>query len=538
MRKIYADGSWLHYPPLEFYYIQGEENVEAVQFVLLKNREEVDLTPLSYQIKAVSETGTEAVWILPKKLTDEHILLNWEITREFTAIPGRVTLTLTGTDSNNHIVAKWTGEPAIIRADPHGTAPVPPPDKIEQFEKQVNESVERIIKALENADGTLEGTLSALEEAKRIARNLIAKSDELKRTINVLETRTIPNFTAYVDSQKNSIDTAAQNVQNAAKTAQISASAAETSRHQAEQIQQNIVTESQSVAQKYKAVQEMTGRVEAATKKAEENSGIALGAANTAGSHAKSAEQFKNTASAKAKESADAVVETRKDVKKTQEYANTASQKAIESYESAQAAATSEQSAQQAKTEALESKKSAAASASDAQKSAQSAAQSEEKVLTAIQKELISLTVDAEGWTEVSGQENLFSHPLVHNQIGANSYVTLNPGNDNFFSELISVGYAGGYIKNEDGAVTWVIKADKKPDIVLSVQITLEKAKEGSGIIYTGLNTGIGSNGGFVIKDTQPEKTNLLWIQPNGLTKFWNGSDWTAISGVYAEEVK
>lgn len=74
MRKIYATGGWLHYPPLEFYYMQGEINVEPVQFVLPKTRKEVDLTALSYQIKAVSEDyGTEAAWILPKRLSEEHI---------------------------------------------------------------------------------------------------------------------------------------------------------------------------------------------------------------------------------------------------------------------------------------------------------------------------------------------------------------------------------------------------------------------------------------------------------------------------------
>ena len=41
----------------------------------------------------------------------------------------------------------------------------------------------------------------------------------------------------------------------------------------------------------------------------------------------------------------------------------------------------------------------------------------------------------------------------------------------------------------------------------------------------------------FEYGDTAPANKNLLWIQPNGLTKFWNGSEWTAIAGVYAEEV-
>ena len=45
-----------------------------------------------------------------------------------------------------------------------------------------------------------------------------------------------------------------------------------------------------------------------------------------------------------------------------------------------------------------------------------------------------------------------------------------------------------------------------------------------------------GGGGGYVVSETEPEKTNVMWIQPNGLTHFWNGSQWVAIAGVYAEE--
>ena len=48
--------------------ISIKQNVEPVRFILPKNREEVDLSALAYQLKVVSETGTEAVWMLPKQL--------------------------------------------------------------------------------------------------------------------------------------------------------------------------------------------------------------------------------------------------------------------------------------------------------------------------------------------------------------------------------------------------------------------------------------------------------------------------------------
>lgn len=292
MRKIYSDGGWLHYPPLEFFYMQGEQNVEPVRFILPKNREEVDLTALAYQLKVVSETGTEAVWMLPKQLTDEHILLDWEITREFTAVPGRATLVLTGTDSKNNVVAKWTGNPVMIRKDPQGTAPVPPPNELEQFQQQVNQAVEKITGALEQADDSLEEMTPVLEDAAKTADTLIQKSEELGQTLNVLETQTIPQFTSYVDAQKQSIDTAAANAQNAAKTAQDSAAQAESMRQETEKIQQVVAQESSAITEKYEIIKIGVGRVEAATTSAERAAKTATDAVQTISSQAKSVEQW------------------------------------------------------------------------------------------------------------------------------------------------------------------------------------------------------------------------------------------------------
>ena len=292
MRKIYSDGGWLHYPPLEFFYMQGEQNVEPVRFILPKNREEVDLTALAYQLKVVSETGTEAVWMLPKQLTDEHILLDWEITREFTAVPGRATLVLTGTDSKNNVVAKWTGNPVMIRKDPQGTAPVPPPDELEQFQQQVNQAVEKITGALEQADDSLEEMTPVLEDAAKTADTLIQKSEELGQTLNVLETQTIPQFTSYVDAQKQSSDTAAAIAQNAAKTAQDSAAQPESMRQETEKIQQIVAQESSAITEKYEIIKIGVGRVEEATTSAERAAKTATDAVQTISSQAKSVEQW------------------------------------------------------------------------------------------------------------------------------------------------------------------------------------------------------------------------------------------------------
>lgn len=479
MRKIYSKAGWLHYPELEFYYTQGEENVEPVQFVLPKNREEVDLTALSYQIKVVSEDyGTEAAWILPKKMTDEHILLDWEITREFTAMPGRAFLTLTGTDSKNNVVAKWTGHPVQIRKDPKGTQPVPPPDKLEQFENQVNQAVEKITGALEKADDSLDGMVPVLEDATKTANTLIEHSKKLEQTVNVLENQTIPQFTAYVDKQKQSIDAAASNAQNAATAAQASAASAESARQNTEKIQQQVVIESKSVSEKYNQVIEMTGRVEEATSKAEDAAKTATSAVETVNTQAKQVEQWKNQAVQSA-QTASSSAET------AQSAADTATQKASEASTSAQNAALSQQAAQQAKTDAQSARDAAAKSAESAAKSAETAAQ----MASAHLKEIIPLSIDAEGWSAVEGEDGMFSHPITHEKITATSYLTLNPGSDTLLSAFSEIGYAGGYIKNDGGNVNWFIKAGQKPSSPFSVQLTLEQAKEGIGPIYTSLNT-------------------------------------------------
>ena len=368
MRKIYATGGWLHYPPLEFYYMQGEINVEPVQFVLLKAREEVDLTALSYQIKAVSEDyGTEAVWILPKRLTDEHILLDWEITRELTLMPGRVMLTLTGTDTKNNVVAKWTGNPAIIRKDPQGTQPVPPPDKLEQFQQQVNEAVEQITGALEGADSALTEMKPVLEEATKTAQELTEESESLRQVVNVLENQTIPGLRGYVDQAQQNVAGMVENAKSSATAAQESAANAERSRQLAEEIQQNVATESNVIKERYEETLEAARQAAASAQSAKSSADTATAAINTVSTYAKDVEKWKNETS-QLKESAETAAQN------AAESAAAAAESAKTASEQATAASGSATAAEEAKTAAQTAETNAKASETAARK-AQAAAE-------------------------------------------------------------------------------------------------------------------------------------------------------------------
>ena len=368
MRKIDATGGWLHYPPLEFYYMQGEINVEPVQFILPKAREEVDLTALSYQIKAVSEDyGTEAVWILPKRLSEEHILLDWEITRELTLMPGRVMLTLTGIDTKNNVVAKWTGNPAIIRKDPQGTQPVPPPDKLEQFQQQVNEAVEQITGALEGADSALTEIKPVLEDATETARELTEESESLRQVVNVLENQTIPNLTNYVDQAQKNVAGMVENAKDAATAAQESAANAESARQMAEEIQQSIATESNVIKERYEGTLEAAKQAAASAQSAKSSADTATAAINTVSTYAKDVEKWKNE-TAQLKESAETESQNAADS------AATAAESAQAAGEQAAAASASATAAEEAKTAAQTAETNAKASEAAAQK-AQAAAE-------------------------------------------------------------------------------------------------------------------------------------------------------------------
>lgn len=353
MRKIYATGGWLHYPPLEFYYMQGEINVEPVQFVLPKTRKEVDLTALSYQIKAVSEDyGTEAAWILPKRLSEEHILLDWEITRELTLMPGRVMLTLTGIDTKNNVVAKWTGNPAIIRKDPQGTQPVPPPDKLEQFQQQVNEAVEKITDAMEGADSALTEMKPVLEEATETAQELTEESESLRQVVNVLENQTIPGLRDYVDQAQQNVAGMVENAKSSATAAQESAANAERARQLAEEIQQSIATESNVIKERYEGTLEAAKQAASSAQSAKSSADTATAAINTVSTYAKDVEKWKNE-TAQLKELAETAAQNAAgSAAASTESAKTAGERATAASASATAAEEAKTAAQTAETNA------------------------------------------------------------------------------------------------------------------------------------------------------------------------------------------
>lgn len=281
-------------------------------------------------------------------------------------MPGRVMLTLTGIDTKNNVVAKWTGNPAIIRKDPQGTQPVPPPDKLEQFQQQVNEAVEKITDAMEGADSALTEMKPVLEEATETAQELTEESESLRQVVNVLENQTIPGLRDYVDQAQQNVAGMVENAKSSATSAQESAANAERSRQLAEEIQQNVATESNVIKERYEGTLEAAKQAASSAQSAKSSADTATAAINTVSTYAKDVEKWKNE-TAQLKESAETAAQN------AAESAAAATESAKTASEQATAASGSATAAEEAKTAAQTAETNAKASEAAAQKAQEAA---------------------------------------------------------------------------------------------------------------------------------------------------------------------
>lgn len=168
---------------------------------------------------------------------------------------------LTGSDSENNVVAKWTGEPIHIRPDPQGNAPVPPPDEVEQFKTQIRKAVEEITRELETAQQNLKEPLRILQEAKDTAANLILTADDLKNTCDTLQTGTIPEFKIYTEKALKALNSIQSDAAFAAQQAVKAADQAQNTLFAADKLSKEIATLSHDVGVMQKDIEERANLV-------------------------------------------------------------------------------------------------------------------------------------------------------------------------------------------------------------------------------------------------------------------------------------
>ena len=115
---------------------EGENNADTVTIQLPLQYGDVDLSQLSYTIYGTTCTA-QASAILPKIVDGDYVLLNWEISSDFTRIGSPVSIMLKGYDTDNDPVIEFVGSAAITVTPFSAGGPNPPPAS--EFEQALKE---------------------------------------------------------------------------------------------------------------------------------------------------------------------------------------------------------------------------------------------------------------------------------------------------------------------------------------------------------------------------------------------------------------
>lgn len=139
--------------PLRGIITQGEKMADTVIFRLPATYGALILSDLSWQIRAASEKNTLVTADLTASSGGEFCLVQWEVSADFTAVSGALSLMLVGTDSAGNVVIKFPGDDPIWVRDAETGQYSPPED-----------AIQKALNGLQQAESTLEDATKALQE--------------------------------------------------------------------------------------------------------------------------------------------------------------------------------------------------------------------------------------------------------------------------------------------------------------------------------------------------------------------------------------
>lgn len=139
--------------PLRGIVTQGEKLADTVTFRLPNVYGNLTLSALSWQLRAASEKNTLATADLTASASGEFCLVQWEVSADFTAVSGALSLMLVGTDSEGNVVIKFPGDDPIWIRDAETGQYSPPED-----------AIQKALNGLQQAESALEDATKALQE--------------------------------------------------------------------------------------------------------------------------------------------------------------------------------------------------------------------------------------------------------------------------------------------------------------------------------------------------------------------------------------
>lgn len=149
---INSKNKQLQLEPLRGIITQGEKLADTVTFALPNVYGNLTLSSLGWSIRAASEKNTLATASLTVSVMEDKCLLSWEVSSDFTAVSGALSLMLVGTDGDGKIVIKFPGDSPIWVRDSETGEYSPPED-----------AIENALNGLQSAEEALQNAIEALQ---------------------------------------------------------------------------------------------------------------------------------------------------------------------------------------------------------------------------------------------------------------------------------------------------------------------------------------------------------------------------------------
>lgn len=191
--------------PIRDRLVQGEALVDRPRIIMHRNYEGLDISGLNFEIRAVSEKETMVRRPLEKTVEYGMVILTWTVTKEFTAIGGKLSLTIVGIDDTGEEIMKITSDKITVRPDPDGDWVAPPPDVVEDAINQMGIIQAAVERAKAEMEGLKDGIPEAIEEAARQTKEEV---EDIRDTAK-----------GYVDAASESARQAADSSRSAAERA-------------------------------------------------------------------------------------------------------------------------------------------------------------------------------------------------------------------------------------------------------------------------------------------------------------------------------
>lgn len=140
MSFLKSNGKEIDTRPIRYLATEGEKNADVICIEINRYYSNVDLSGCTFVMRGVNANGEISEQVLTKRTENNVIILEWQITEAFTAIPGRLQLELRGM-SDDTLIIKYRMQPITIHCSVNGTGK-PSPDVAEQILSQMEQMLD------------------------------------------------------------------------------------------------------------------------------------------------------------------------------------------------------------------------------------------------------------------------------------------------------------------------------------------------------------------------------------------------------------